>query len=72
MSLVRFGTDGFDVCVYESDRGLECCGCWLEDTSPSFETTDQMIDHLKLHAAAGHHIPQYVFDELHFDYVIGE
>lgn len=72
MSIVRFGSDGSDVYVYESGRGLECCGCWLDtESSPYFETADEMIDHLTLHVAAGHHVPPYVFDEL-VDYVIGE
>ena len=72
MSLVRFGSNGSDVYVYESDRGLECCGCWLDaEASPYFETADEMIDHLRQHLVAGHHVPSFVFDSL-VDYVIGE
>lgn len=71
MSIVRFGSDGSDVYVYESSRGLECCGCSLERTSQTFDSADAMIEHLRQHVAAGDHVPEYVFEEL-VDYKIGD
>ena len=66
MSLVRWGTDGSDVYVYESCYGgLECCACPL--TGDSINTGDdpeKMALHLEEHREAGHTVPQWVIDGL--------
>lgn len=73
VSIVRFGSDGSDVYVYESSRGLECCGCNMRDAGygPLDGTVAEMVEHLKRHVAAGDCVPEYVFEEL-VDYKIGD
>ena len=52
MSYCRFGWGGSDVYVFESEAGLECCGCKL---STNFTTSEpeQMIAHLGQRARFG-------------------
>lgn len=67
MSYARFGADGSEVYVFMNCGGsLECCGCWLDDQW-TYGSTDAMIEHLKKHEEAGHHVPSYVYDELRMD-----
>ncbi len=55
MSYARFGCG--DVYVFMSTSGhLECCGCILGDQW-SFASTQEMVDHLAEHRAAGHDVP---------------
>ncbi len=72
MALVRFGTDGSDVYVYETasprikdgKKRFVCCGC------ADSLTAQEMIEHLRWHQqdttshAAGDCVPDYVFDKL--------
>ena len=62
MNLCRFGPES-DVYVYESDEGMECCGCYFGNgwTHPNPEA---MTAHLRKHVAAGHKVPPHVFDLL--------
>jgi hypothetical protein len=57
-----------DVYVFMHVSGhLECCACFMsEDAWDSFEahSTQEMIDHLNKHKAAGHDVPERVFKEL--------
>lgn len=68
MSYCRFGEDDSDVYVFRTgSRGLgtlECCGCILGERSFYCQTEQQMIDHLHLHLAEGHLVPQKAFDRL--------
>jgi|GEM_PF-1786803 len=66
MSYCRFWWDGSDVYVFESERGIECCGCKLPDHPPGFtvQTPEEMIEHLMEHRAAGHTVPEYALEEL--------
>lgn len=51
-----------DVYTFYSNSGtLECCGCWLNDTSQSFDSVTGFEDHLREHVAAGHDLD---FDEI--------
>ncbi len=62
MSYARFGCG--DVYVFMSTSGhLECCGCILGDQW-SFASTQEMVDHLAEHRAAGHAVPDGIEDEL--------
>jgi hypothetical protein len=67
MSYSRFLN--YDVYVFMHVGGfLECCVCTLADhqEEDSFYAgnTQTMIDHLKKHEAAGHLIPQDIYDNL--------
>jgi hypothetical protein len=64
MSYCRFFWDGSDVYVYESDRGIECCGCALNEYGVTLETPAEMIEHLMEHRAAGHCVPEYALEAL--------
>jgi hypothetical protein len=46
-----------------------CCSCTLRDDGDDFEaySTAAIIDHLREHRAAGHHIPADLFDDLQTD-----
>ena len=52
---------GSDVYVYEGSR-LTCCGCLLTPTDDEArcefmcDTDAEMIEHLRAHIAAGHHV----------------
>lgn len=69
MSYCRF-LEG-DVYVFMSVGGwLECCACSLSpETSFSVQcdSTQSMLDHLDAHRAAGHYIPDHVYDDLKAD-----
>jgi hypothetical protein len=65
MSYARFSNA--DVYVFMSTSGhLECCGCWLGDQW-EFHSTQEMVDHLAAHRAAGHDVPEGIEDELWAD-----
>jgi hypothetical protein len=66
MSLIRFGEQNSDVYVYQSDRGLECCGCSFvsADHCQSPKTSEEMIRHLELHRLAGDVVPEKAFERL--------
>ena len=85
MSYARFGSDGSDVYVYASSRGIECCGCcliprhWVDDpASPiggylrkddptqteTYSSNAAAIAHMEAHRAAGHVVPEQVFERL--------
>lgn len=56
MSYARFSYA--DVYVFMSSSGhLECCGCILGDYSVTCDSTQEMVDHLAEHRAAGHDVP---------------
>lgn len=61
MSYCRFNEG--DVYVYESDQGIECCGCAFGG-SKTFATPADTVAHLMEHRAAGHDVPQSAIDEL--------
>lgn len=64
MSYTRFGDDS-DVYVFLAvDGQLECCGCKLKPESESFYSTARMIEHLDVHRAAGHAVPDYAYERL--------
>lgn len=64
MSYCRFGWNGSDVYVYESERGLTCCGCRLVDGGFDCATTVEMIAHLAAHRAAGQFVPAHAIESL--------
>lgn len=57
MSYVRFAWEGSDVYVFESVRGLECCGCRLQDLGFCCDEPEDMIAHLAAHRRAGQFVP---------------
>lgn len=63
MSYCRFAWGGSDVYVFESDRGIECCGCNL-DGSFVADTPEAMIAHLVQHKRAGHFVLPNVIEVL--------
>jgi hypothetical protein len=70
MSYCRF-LEG-DVYVFMHVGGhLECCACFLGEMDPwgSFQakSTQEMVDHLEKHKAAGHYVPERVFSDLWAD-----
>lgn len=61
-----------DVYVFMHVGGhLECCACFLGEREPwgSFQakSTQEMVDHLEKHTAAGHFIPGHVVPDLWAD-----
>lgn len=66
MSYCRFWWDDSDVYVYESDRGIECCGCKLPEYARGYTADDpeEMIAHLLLHRERGHTVPEYALETL--------
>lgn len=67
MSFCRFGWDGSDVYVFQSDEGYECCGCRLVPGAVTVETPEEMIGHLAEHKRAGHFVPEYAITGLFAD-----
>lgn len=67
MSYVRFSEKSHVYVFASVNGGLECCGCWLEDTDWLYYSTDDMIAHLKAHEAAGHQVPAYAYEGLEED-----
>ena len=56
--------------IHLSVDGLyTCCSCTLRDDGDDFEaySTAAIIDHLREHRTAGHHIPADAFDDLQAD-----
>lgn len=57
-----------DLYIYEGSEGIVCCGCRLagifvaERDEP--EPVKIMIDHVRLHQAAGHAVPDFVIPRL--------
>ncbi len=64
MSYCRFGWDNSNVYLFESSEGFECCGCWLNKISQTFETRQDLISHLMIHLQEGHIVPRYAIDAL--------
>ncbi len=49
---------GSSVYVFDNSDGyVECCACPLVRPSPWLKSADEMYEHLRAHAAAGHHVP---------------
>ena len=67
MSYCRFAWDGSDVYVYESEEGIECCGCRLNAYGTTTDTPEEMIMHLAEHKKAGHFVPFYAIEGLWHD-----
>lgn len=62
MAYSRFSSA--EVYVFMSTSGhLECCSCWLGDQW-SFDSTQEMVDHLAKHREAGHDVPDGLEAEL--------
>ena len=67
MSYARFGAGGSDVYVYLDVRGcLCCCGCGIGDQW-HYDTTDEMIAHLRQHQAAGDVVLESTIQRLESD-----
>lgn len=70
MSYARFGWGGSNVYVFLTEREgqscLTCCGCCLGD-DPCFTSTQEMIDHLLDHTAAGDVVPEDIYQALRDD-----
>ena len=66
MSYCRFAWDGSDVYVFESERGIECCGCRFNEDFVTDEP-EQMIAHLARHRRAGHFVPEHAITGLWAD-----
>lgn len=70
MSYARFGPAS-DVYVFLNCGGyLDCCACSLggvDDDDPRFDTTAEMIEHLRAHQAAGYDVPADAFERLERD-----
>lgn len=66
MAIVRWGTEGSDVYLYESTGMgcVVCCGCALTDKTEPLPTNWDANAHIAEHRAAGHHVPAYV--DIHF------
>ena len=75
MSIVRWGSDGSDLYIYQTiGTEIVCCGCLLMAEEPfsdgigrlSFtcDSFDKMISHVQEHINAGHTVPDYVIPEL--------
>lgn len=70
MNLVRFGVDGSMVHVQKNSHGQwECRSCELADRAAGqtvswFNTNDSLLSHLDTHVVKGHHVPEWVFEEL--------
>lgn len=58
MSYCRFGWEGSAVFVYESEEGIECCGCALENGAFTVKEPEEMIAHLGRHRRSGHYVPE--------------
>jgi hypothetical protein len=60
MSIVRWGEDGSDVYLYESDDNEICChGCSL-----AFTSAQECIDHLQHHTIIGDTVPLWVIQTI--------
>lgn len=56
-----------DLYVFMNISGyLECCGCWL-GKQWDFGSTQEMVDHIAEHRAAGHAVPDSLEDSLRAD-----
>lgn len=66
MSYCRFAWDGSDVYIFESERGIECCGCRFKDDFVTDEP-EAMIAHLARHRRAGHYVPRHAIESLWAD-----
>lgn len=61
MSFARFSAES-DVYVFHSVGDfLDCCGCQL-GTGGAFYSVADLIAHLREHVAAGHMVPEHLFD----------
>jgi len=69
VSFCRFAWDGSDVYVFESQSGIECCGCKL-GTNFCTSEPEQMIVHLGQHRRAGHFVPEHAITGL-WNYIPG-
>lgn len=68
MSYARFSTPNSELYVYMHYLGhLDCCGCWLGDDCFEAHSTQEMVDHLGAHVAAGHGVPDSVIPDLWAD-----
>lgn len=65
MSYARFGDDS-DVYVYMGRDGLCCCACRRGENRKHL-STDDMINHLREHVAAGDTVPDDVIPDLEAD-----
>lgn len=69
MSVVRKGEDGSDVYIfpvspYGSNVVMECAHCLLADFGAHQADVPEMIAHMREHRAVGHHVPDWVEDEM--------
>jgi hypothetical protein len=76
MSYARLTQDGSDVYLFDHESGyLTCWWCDLGHANEveHWRTTDlnEMFSHLAAHRAAGHHVPEYVEDEMRADFPDG-
>lgn len=68
VSYARFAED-CNVYVFISNDALECCSCWLQNPSGTYNamSTAEMIAHLDEHRAAGHQVPDWTYEGLRED-----
>lgn len=60
MAYVRFSEDS-DVYVYHDGDGYVCCGCRFEEKSWTYDTADEIVEHLHEHELAGHMVPERAY-----------
>lgn len=68
MSYARFGSGGSDIYLFAHYAGfVQCCGCLLRPSLPDEESENlhsavAVVEHLRLHVAAGHHVKEKLLD----------
>ena len=69
MSYCRF-SDGSDVYMLPTVRGIECCSCHLSPDGKGWyrsillKNPEEALKHLREHIYAGHKVPKYATDRL--------
>lgn len=63
MSYCRWGADS-DLYIYESGGGFVCCSCALDVRSVTVDSEKAMADHVRLHVAADHRVPEHLIEDL--------
>jgi len=65
VSIVRWGEDGSNVYIIESESGWECVGCDRPDSLCPFDhPIEKFLQHIESHRRDGHTVPSYVESRL--------